>query len=320
MTSDGDALQAVFRRLVQAGRLAPVAGEDDERLFADCDLAALAENRLGERADPRVEGDARRTFWQARATDERVIAPSERYYQRCFWMLDEGERAGTIAIANETFGSTLVHVASLYVLPDHRGRGTARATLTALRDALGAHGLGLRLDTSWCWQPAVSLYLRMGMWVHMWKRELTFRWSAAEPAPILDVGERRATFSIVIDGSPKQILEASRRGDRLVLDLDGEGDERDRWLRWDASSTLSLALACESWPLIRSAEQWEDCRGSDLGPPEALAEKIVVWEAWNRHRGWNVVTPRIPGLEHRTWAELSARREREHDDLLRGDA
>lgn len=39
---------------------------------------------------------------------------------------------------------------------------------------------------------------------------------------------------------------------------------------------------------------------------EALAERIVTWEAWAADRGWHIATPRIPGLQYRTWSELEA--------------
>ena len=76
---------------------------------------------------------------------------------------------------------------------------------------------------------------------------------------------------------------------------------------WHATSTLSLALALHGWPLVRSREEWERSYFADAGPPEALAYKITIWEAWDRKHGRVVSTPRIPGLEYPTWDELEAR-------------
>jgi hypothetical protein len=75
----------------------------------------------------------------------------------------------------------------------------------------------------------------------------------------------------------------------------------------DARSTFAVVLAMHGWPLVRSADHWEAARWSDLGQPEALAYKISIWEAGDRAHGWVVDTPRIPGLEYPSWAQLEAR-------------
>ena len=67
-------------------------------------------------------------------------------------------------------------------------------------------------------------------------------------------------------------------------------------LRLVARSALPL-LALAGWPLIRSAETWEQRHNwSDAGQPEGLAYKIEIFEAVDRRRGFDVRTPRIPGL------------------------
>ncbi|HEX4935896.1 MAG TPA: hypothetical protein VFV33_22100, partial [Gemmatimonadaceae bacterium] len=48
-------------------------------------------------------------------------------------------------------------------------------------------------------------------------------------------------------------------------------------------------------------------RDADGGAPEALANKIVQWEAFDRAQGWHVDQPRIPGLAYPTWDDLEAR-------------
>jgi hypothetical protein len=77
-------------------------------------------------------------------------------------------------------------------------------------------------------------------------------------------------------------------------------------LAWRAPSTLVLWLALRGWPLVRSPEDWERERHNDFGSPEALAYKIVIWEAWAKAHGFRVDTPRIPGLSYTGWAELQA--------------
>jgi len=207
-------VDAVHRELVDAGRLAPVdLGGDDERRWVDCELASFAENRLGDRTHPLALDEATRRSWQERATEEAIWMPSRRReFESCYWLLEDGARAGTIAVARSRLGGALLRVSSLYVFSDRRGRGAARAVLAEVRAALGRRGLGLRLQTSWSWQRAVRLYVRMGMWVHGWKRELDFRWDAAEPPPVIDVGERQASLAVVVDGRRVELARAERRG------------------------------------------------------------------------------------------------------------
>ena len=64
-----------------------------------------------------------------------------------------------------------------------------------------------------------------------------------------------------------------------------------------APGTFALHLALESWPLVRSAELWDRREHwSDLGVPEGLGYKITVFEEIARARGYDVKTPRIPGV------------------------
>ena len=305
-------IEAVHEDLVQTGALAPVQlGSVEERRWLDCDLASLAENRLGDLTDPRDIEQARRADWQARATEERpwpLRARNE--YERCYWILEDGEHAGTIALATSSLGSKSLRVASLYVLPTYRGRGVGRRVLGRVEDALRRQDLGLRLETSWCWQRSARFYLASGMWIYMWKRDLTFCWDPRTPDPQIEVGDETATLSVPRGDGRVVLARAHRRGDALEL----EDTERDLANQddlgqacWHATSTLSLALALHGWPLIRSQEQWERCHSADAGAPESLAYKITIWEAWAAKHGWAFQTPRIPGLPYPSWDELEAR-------------
>lgn len=173
--------------------------------------------------------------------------------------------------------------------------------------ALGRHEYALRLSTNWSWQKAVRLYLRMGMWLRMWKRDLEFRWHTREPAPIVEVTDVRACLSVVVHGRKVLLAEAVREVDRLVSFEHQQFDDSDlAALAWNAGTTLSLAMALAGWPLVRSSESWERHRYSDAVSPESLAYKISIWEAWDRDHGWQVDTPRIVGLDYPTWQELEA--------------
>lgn len=298
--------------LVRSAALAPVTlGGAEERAWLDCDLASLAENWLGDRLDPRSLDEARRADWQSRALEEPPMALARRSeHERCYWLLDGGERKGTMALATGTLGGTRLYLASFYVYPSCRGDGVGRRAMARLTEALGRHGLGLRLDTSWCWQRTVNVYLKLGLWVYMWKRDLALCWDPGTPAPIFSVGDETASLSVPLDGGQLVLARARRRGDVLELDEPANALAEDKRLGeayWHADSTLALALALHGWPLVRSPEEWARSYYADAGPPEALAYKITLWEAWARKRGWSGATPRIPGVEYPTWEEYEAR-------------
>lgn len=322
MTDDDDApdIEAVHEHLLRTRAVVEVRlGGAEERGWLDCDLASLAENRLGDTTDPRAIDEARRAHWQARATEERPWTLASRgRYERCYWLLEGGERTGTIALATSTLGAGALRVSSFYVLPPYRGRGTGRRALARVQEALARQDLGLRLETSWCWQPAVRFYLRAGLWIYMWKRELSFSWFPGTPSPRIEVGDTAASLSVARGAETVVLARAHRRGDALDLEEAPHELADDRELGqayWQADSTLSLALALHGWPLIRSAEEWEESHYADGGPPESLAYKIGIWEAWARKRGWRVDTPRILGIPYPTWDELEARWEAESREL-----
>lgn len=316
-----DDIESVHEELVRAGVVVKAAlGGPEERAWLDCDLASLAENRLGDLLDPRLLDDARRADWLARAVDERPSSLARRSrYERCYWIVQGGQRVGTMALATTTVGIKSLHLASFYVLPPHRGRGLGRRAMANLMAALGKHGFGLRLDTSWCWQRTVAFYMHLGLWVYMWKRELTLCWDARTPPPHIEVGEQTATLSVPVGDSHLVLARAHRRGDVLELEKDPPGLDMEKRIGeayWHSGSTLALALALRGWPLIRSPEAWEQSYYADAGAPEALAYKISIWEAHARARGRVVATPHIPGLAYPTWDELEARWEAETREVV----
>ncbi len=307
-------LEAAHRELVRNGVIEQVTtGGADERMWLDCDLASLAENRIGDKHGPVGLTQARRAEWQSRVTLERAESLAVRsQWEQCYWLLEDGARIGTVGLATELLGGSLVRLSSLYVLPSLRGRGTGERAMRRLRDAFARHGLGIRLDTHWTWQPAVRFYLRLGMWVYMWKRDLVFFWDTRTPDPTLDVGPTGARLSIRTGDDQVLLARAERHEGRLVMDDRGERfaeTSRDPRLGtgpWHACSTLCLALALHGWPLVRSQQDWDRSYYVDGSSPEALAYKITVWEAWDRKAGFAVQTPRIPGLPYPTWDELEA--------------
>lgn len=302
-----EAIAEVHRELQEEGLLEPVsAGE--ERLWCDCDLASLAENQLGERADPRVVDSATRERWLEQATSTPRFHRDWRPGPGCYWIVDGGERVGTLELATGAYGNPLLYASSLYVMPHHRGRRVGCRALERAVDALGRRGLGLRLDTCWHWTSIVRLYLRLGFWVYMWKRELMLFRDPSLPPRAVAFGDEEASLAVTLDGEPVVLLRAGRDGDRLQLDdlAPDKTEDVSSLLGVASHSTMALELALHGWPLIRSADRWETSRHADAGQPESLARRIVAWEAWAHRMGWRVDTPRIPGLEYPTWEELEA--------------
>ena len=299
--------------LVKGGALRPLSkGAVETRAWIDCELASLVENRFFVPCDPRAFTPAWRAEWGPKAIRDgtRLGSPHARVdYSIPYWILDGGARVGTIGLATSSLGGSLVTVSSLYVYPEHRGRGFAGRTLRLARDAMLAIGLGgLRVPTWWTWQPAVRVYLALGMWVHDWKHELVFAFRHGETEHRIVVDEREATFSLAREGCVEPMITAIRDGSHLgwtvsprLAELVASGSrEAD-----EAVGTFALALAIRGWPLIRSAAAWDDRHASaDCGDPEGLAYKIEIFEAIDRRHRFEVRTPRLPGIEYR-----------DHDDI-----
>jgi hypothetical protein len=313
-------LDVLTRDLLDRDLLEPLRlGSTDERAWLDCELASYAENRLGDATSPSALTPERREHWSARAITEPLWLLDHRvHYEQLYWLRSRGQRVGTLALSAGLGHGRSIRASSLYVFPEHRRQGTAGTVLRELRDGLCRDGLVLHFDAYWTWQTAARMYLRMGAWVHMWKRELSLRLDGSVPAPIVDFDGDRATMHIELDGARMTLQRAQRHGNRLVLeDLPPSEHPDAEALRWDAQSTFALALALRGWPLVRSQDDWDRSRHADAGPPEALAYRIIQWEAWTRAHEWAVDTPRIPGLHYPAWHELQAQWARERADFER---
>ena len=315
-------LQPVYDELIHSSVLAPVGHDDDEqRLFVDFELASLAEHRLGDNTDPRSIHKAGRADWLARAAQDDSVFPLPRkteWYRKCFWLLDNGKRVGTIALT-EPMGSigAMARCSSFYLLPEFRGLGLGSRIMIHVLRSLCTHGFSLRLDTDWTWQRTVRFYRRLGFWVYHWKRNLDLIWTSKWPIPRIEVGSAEASLSVRRGDSEVTLVRAHRKGDRLELEQapsEWEDDDEIGDAYFSAIPTLSLELAMHGWPLVRSAEQWKENYYADSGPPEALAYKITIWEAYARSKGWIVETPRIAGLEYPTWEEFEARWGKEDEE------
>lgn len=308
-------LQPVYDELIQSFVIAPVGPDDDEqRLFVDFELASLAEHRLGDNTDPRSIDQALRADWRARAAQDNSVFPLPRkteWYRKCFWLLNDGKRVGTIALSDPmgSIGPPMARCSSFYLLPEFRGVGLGSRIMTSVLQALDNHGFCMRLVTDWTWQRTVRFYQKLGFWVYHWKHKLDLIWTSKWPKPRIEVGEAEASLSVPHADSEVTLVRAFRKGDKLELEqvvTEWRDDDELGDACFFATPTLSLELAMNGWPLVRSAKEWEENHYADGGPPEALAYKITVWEAYARSKGWIFDTPRIAGLEYPTWDEFQA--------------
>jgi GNAT superfamily N-acetyltransferase len=309
---DRDAILGAHAALVAEGVIEPLADDPREtRAWLDCEIASLVEGRFFSTLDPRAMTPELRARWEPRATadGEPLSSPhGQAFFRVAYWLLDRGERAGTIGLGTWYMGLGLVTVSSLYVWPSHRGRGVAGRALLRAREAVSARGgRGLRVPAYWTWQPAVRFYLGLGLWVDDWKHAIAFRWDPASPEHRIEVGEREASFAIVRKSSAVEpLIEATREGDRLALrELPALGALCAEERIFHAVDTFAVALALRGWPLLRADTSWNDRhRYADCGYPEGLAGKIELFEAYDRKCGFEVRAPRIPGIPYREYDEI----------------
>jgi GNAT superfamily N-acetyltransferase len=301
-----DRLIEAHQSLVKRGVIEPLANGAEAGRWQSCELASLVEGHFHHIVDVGASDASERRQWERRVTEsgDRLRDPQSDEFRRAYWLLRDGVRVGTLAIDSVFLPSSPVRVSSLYVLPEFRGRGTAARALDATYHAVVAAGAnGIRLETSWCWQAAVRYYLRLGFWLRNWKHSLLFvRMPHLCPYRV-DIDGARARFSLQLDGTWTPWIEADDRGTSLgwkEIATSSLADDSLRAVRHvAAASTFALHLAVHGWPLIRSPDLWERRYDwCDSGMPEGLACKIAVFEAVARERGYDVRTPRIPGLDY----------------------
>jgi GNAT superfamily N-acetyltransferase len=288
--------------VLAAQGLARVAAEtpEDTAYFLAAEVAAVLEHRRGGVVDPATlsldDVAALRDSERAMLTDlELVPRPG------ALVLLEGDERIGTVCFDDFEGMSPYAQVSSLYVAPAWRGRGVASELLDGLALLLAPAYVGLSLTTYWSWQPAVRFYLRHGCVVRQWKHGLVFLWRTPALRWQVDFAGDVATFTWTQTNRPPRTWTARRRGD---------------WLDWmeptpfdsdwsDGTMTFALLLALRGWPIARSPEALDEgWRWMDCGYPEGLATRIERWEAWDRHHGYRVETPRLPALPYRDWETL----------------
>ena len=300
-------LEACCRQLMAEGVIEPLSTDEGEtKTWMQRELASLVEGHLHIQLDgARLSEEERLAYERRIGFDGRPLASPHSGYSRPFWLLAGGRRVGTIAVVTMFYGFDLVSIMSLYVDPAERRRNHGRRALEAVFRAALANGAGgLRLDTHWTWQPAVRFYTRIGMWVRMWKHDLVFTWLPDLPPYRVEIGRSHARFLIYQEDRWRAVVTARNLGERLgwePADLGSLPLETSHCI----PGTFALHLALAGWPLVRTEEAWERRHHwSDAGEPEGLAYKIEIFEAVSRQRGFEIRTPRIPGLAYRDLEEI----------------
>jgi GNAT superfamily N-acetyltransferase len=302
LDDEGATFASVVRPLIDNGILEALPERDDDaQRWMDCDLCSYVENRFHHQLEPEALAEDQRAAWSRRAlaSDERLWDPRRSEFDAAFWILDRGVRVGTLALSKVTHAYLFMPVSSLYVFPARRSDGHAYRTLRAVYAAAVAAGFaGIRVSTFWTWQAAVRRYLlRYGMWARSFKRSLDFVWASDLPSYTISVDDHTARFAIDHDARTLELLTASREGHLLVWhELPAmSSDSHSRFL---ARSTFAVALAVHGWPLLRADDDLDAVAGYDIGGPDVLARKIAIFEHIDHQRGFDVRTPRIPGLPY----------------------
>lgn len=300
-------LEACCRQLTTEGIIEPLSTDGgDTKTWMLRELASLVEGHLHVQLDvTRLSEEDRLAYERRISSDDRPLPSPHNEYSRPFWLLAGTRRVGTIAIGTMYYGSNLVSIASLHVDPAQRRRNIARRALEGVfRAALAKGANGIRLDASWTWQPSVRFYARIGMWVRMWKHNLVFTWQPDLPPYQVEIGDSQARFLIHQEDRWRAVVTARNLGERLGWET-GDLGSLPREMSHCIPGTFALHLALAGWPLVRSEEAWEHRHyWSDSGEPEGLAYKIEIFEAVFRERGFEIRTPRIPGLKYRDLDEI----------------
>ena len=298
----------------------------ERRLWRACELCTYLGYRLAAHPDPRSLSDDAIADWgrQGLTRGEGLSDPIDMEPYQPYWVIRNERPVGTVALCVQDpgWGDPNLWVSSLYLFPEARRGGTGTLIMAVLEGVAQHLGFGgIRLDTEWLWQGAVRFYLCQGYWVANWKRGLSLVRYRTDPAYRVRSDPEHMTFELCTGGSKAGhaslaaesdrstvLISARRRGDTLIWEgppTDEAAHDSPAGPRASPAATFALWLAASGWPLVRGPAEWERCyRWSDIGMPEGLAYKIGVFEAYARHLGHRIDTPRIPGLVYPDWQDL----------------
>lgn len=304
---DDDRSTRIHRTLRDAScgavHLCPVGDSfaENER-WLDRELAAHVEAWHGALLDPAAFTDGDRARCHALLAPHPPVSPVDpgSFYAR-WWVTAQGREAGALAVARFTSGDGLLPVFSLYVDPTHRRGGVAADAVALAELAARSVGLaGVRMDVPWGWRRGLRYLLSRGFWVRRWARNVTLQRGAFATRHAIAIDGDAATLTLRLGASREPLIRATRAGDRL-------GWERSAACRAlladphryeeviDAEATLSLALALEGWPLVRTDDAWRRSGAVlNAATSESLLRRIVAWEAALEARGVALEGPRVP--------------------------
>lgn len=273
----------------------PLRDEPEEiARWAAWELANFVDIRLQISVDPaELDTKARRATWVQRALDDGDGRIDEPFVlgRRPYWLLENGERVGTIAFWFRRYAHvSSAEIQSVYVHPNHRRKGIGSKALLAMRDAAFAVGAKkVEIGATWTSTPSLLFYLSHGMWIRSWKHAVNFYFLQGQAGWQVEVSGDKARF--ILEG--RALVEAERKIDdkrRARLSWT-EVSPMEQDLKWDVEGTFAVWLGAHGWPLIRSDEQWQsqlDFGFSDCGDCEGLAFRSRQFERYARQQGWHV--------------------------------
>lgn len=285
-----DACSTLADRLLQLPALQPLAAEDVEQ-YGLYELADAVAVRCGGSVDPNELTDAEaRALWTKRALNGEAMSEPFVAGRLPYWIVDNGERIGTIAFAALPSQIPSLEISSVFVRPRFRRRGWASRILKMLKEA--AFEVGFRravLQVEWNNQDALQFYCAQGMWVAGWKNAIELYFAKDQAGWQIEVDANEARFKV----RGRVAAVAHKHGGHLDWSVKKSTDKRV------LEQTAALQLALLRWPIIRSEKLWQEQihKGwSDDGPFEGFALRLRQMERHIRRKHWNLPRERNPSF------------------------
>jgi ribosomal protein S18 acetylase RimI-like enzyme len=285
---------ALSDRLTRELFLVPLASADVDQ-YGLFELADAISVRCAAHIEPDALQDPQlRERWLQRALQGEALSEPFTANRHPYWIVDDGERIGTIAFAAAPAASApTIEISSVYVLPKHRRKGWGSRALQTLRDA--AFDCGFRratLQVEWNNQDALRFYCAQGMWVAGWKNAIELYFSKDQPRWHVELQANEALFKV------KGRVAGVALNQGHYLDWSAKKTSENP-LKRPLEQTAAVQLALLPWPIIRSDKLWQEQlhKGwSDNGPFEGFALRLRQFERHIRNKTWNLPAERNPSF------------------------